>query len=383
MSGNERNIMIIAGEVSGDLHGASLVDELKKIDKDLIIYGIGGDRMQQSGVKLIYHINKMAFLGFAEVIRHLPFIRRVQNDLINIIKEKQIKNVILIDYPGFNLNFAKKIKPLKINILYYISPQIWAWGAGRVKRIKNLVKKMFVVFPFEEKIYKDEGIPVEFVGHPLLERINRYNYLSEEEFYKKLELNKEKEILLIMPGSRKHEIEKIFPECIKAADRISKEFDMQIVIARASSIPGDSYEKLTPLRNFTVIEGYTYDLMRHSKLGIIKSGTSTLEAALFALPMVIVYKTSLLTFLIGKNLINVKNIGMANIISEEKVVQEFIQNDVKAEKIFNECKQMLSEQHLYDTIKAKLNTVKDKLGSIGASRRAAESIYAILNEAEA
>jgi len=322
MSGNERNIMIIAGEVSGDLHGASLVDELKKIDKDLIIYGIGGDRMQQSGVELIYHINKMAFLGFAEVIRHLPFIRRVQNDLINIIKEKQIKNVILIDYPGFNLNFAKKIKPLKINILYYISPQIWAWGAGRVKRIKNLVKKMFVVFPFEEKIYKEEGIPVEFVGHPLLERINNYDYLNEEEFYKKLGLDKGKEILLIMPGSRKHEIEKIFPECIKAADRLSKEFSIQIVVARAPNIDENSFEKLTFLRDFKVVEGYTYDLMRHSKIGIIKSGTSTLEAALFALPMVIVYKTSLLTYLIGKNLINVKNIGMANIISGEKVVPE-------------------------------------------------------------
>ena len=381
MSGKERNIMIIAGEVSGDLHAASLVDELKKIDKDLNIYGIGGDRMKQSGVELIYHINKMAFLGFAEVVKHIPFIRRVQNDLINIINEKKIKNVILIDYPGFNLNFAKKIKPLKINILYYISPQIWAWGAGRVKRMKNLIKKMFVVFPFEEKIYKDEGIPVEFVGHPLLEGISNYNYLNEEEFYRKLELYKGKEILLIMPGSRKHEIEKIFPECIKAADKLSKEFDMQIVVARASNITEDSFGKLTTLRNFRLIEGYTYDLMRHSKIGIIKSGTSTLEAALFALPMVIVYKTSSLTYLIGKNLVNVKNIGMANIISGERVVQELIQNNVKAEKIFSECKQMLSDRHLYDSIKTKLNLVKDKLGSIGASKRTAESIYAMLNEA--
>jgi lipid-A-disaccharide synthase len=382
MSGSERNIMIIAGEVSGDLHGASLAEELKKIDKDLNIYGIGGDRMRQAGVELIYHINKMAFLGFVEVVKHLPFVRRVQNDLINIIREKKIKSVVLIDYPGFNLNFAKKIKPLDINILYYISPQVWAWGIKRVRTIKKLVKKMFVVFPFEEEIYKKEGIPVEFVGHPLLERIRDYKYLGEEEFYKKLRLDKEKEILLIMPGSRKHEIEKIFPECIKAADKLSKDFNLQIVVVRASSIDEDSFGKLTPLRNFKVIEGYTYDLMKYSKIGIIKSGTSTLEAALFTLPMVIIYKTSRLTYIIGKNLINVKNIGMANIISEDKVVQELIQNDVKAEKIYTECKRMLSDRHLYDSIKTKLSSVKDKLGDIGASRRTAESIYKLINEAE-
>ena len=382
MAGSEKNIMIIAGEVSGDLHGASLAEELKKIDKSLNIYGIGGDRMRQAGVELIYHINKMAFLGFAEVVKHLPFIRRVRNDLMDIIKDKSIKSVILIDYPGFNLNFAKKIKSLNINILYYISPQVWAWGIKRVKTIKKLVKKMFVVFPFEEEIYKREGIPVEFVGHPLLERIRDYNYLGDEEFYKKLELDKKKEILLIMPGSRSHEIEKIFPECIIAADKLSKEFNLQIVVVRASSIEEDSFMKLTSLRNFKVIEGYTYDLMKRSKIGIIKSGTSTLEAALFALPMVIIYKTSRLTYLIGKNLINVKNIGMANIISEEKVVQELIQDEVKAEKIFNECKRMLSDSHLYDSIKSKLSSVKNKLGDTGASRRTAESIYKLINEAE-
>jgi lipid-A-disaccharide synthase len=383
MNTSGRNIMIIAGEVSGDLHGASLVDELKKIDKDLNIYGIGGDRMRQAGVELIYHINKMAFLGFAEVVKHLPFIKRVQNDLMHIIKEKKIKNVVLIDYPGFNLNFANKIKHLGVNILYYISPQIWAWGIKRVKKIKKLVKKMFVVFPFEEEIYKKEGIPVEYVGHPLLERIKDYDYLNEEEFYKKLELDKGKEILLIMPGSRKHEIEKIFPECIIAADKLSKEFNLQIVVVRASNIAEDSYEKLTSLRNFKIIEGCTYDLMKHSKIGIIKSGTSTLEAALFELPMVIIYKTSRLTYLIVKNLINVKNIGMANIISGEKVVQELIQKDAEAEKIFSECKRMLSDRHLYDSIKSKLSLVKNKLGNIGASKRTAESIYAIMNEAEA
>src|SRR3970040_276025 len=202
MNGESKNIMIIAGEVSGDLLGAELSGELKNVDGNLNIIGVGGDRMKQAGVEIIYHINNLAFLGFAEVVKHIPFIRKVQSDLIKIINEKNIKNIILIDYPGFNLNFAKKIKPLGVKIIYYVSPQVWAWGKGRIKRIKNLVRKMFVVFPFEEKLYLDEGIDVEFVGHPLLERISNYDFLPKEKFFKMYELNPGKEILLILPGSR-------------------------------------------------------------------------------------------------------------------------------------------------------------------------------------
>ncbi len=166
-------LMIIAGEVSGDLHGASLISELKKRNKNISVYGIGGDKMKDARMEIVYHINKMAFLGFVEVVKHIPFVKQVQKDLINIIKEKDIKDVVLIDYPGFNLNFAKKLKALNVKVIYYISPQIWAWGAGRIKKIKKLVDKMIVLFPFEEEMYKKENINVEFVGHPLLERIKR------------------------------------------------------------------------------------------------------------------------------------------------------------------------------------------------------------------
>ena len=373
-----KNLMIIAGEVSGDLHGSSLVKELKKMDKSINIYGIGGDRMKAEGMELIYHINKMAFLGFAEVVKHLPFIKRVQKDLIAIIREKNIRNIVLIDYPGFNLNFAKKLKTLNLNIIYYISPQIWAWGAGRINKIKKLVSKMIVVFPFEEKFYKDSGVNVEFVGHPLLERINEHKFLTKDELFEKFNLDKSKEILLILPGSRLHEVEKILPGSIKAAEKIAGEFNLQVVIAGSPNISEEVYNKLSSKKENKIITGYTYELMKYSKIGIIKSGTSTLESALFTLPMIIVYKTGFITYSIGKNLVKVKNIGMANIIAGEKVVPELIQNNANAESIYLECKKILSDEGLYNSIKQKLSKVKDKLGSEGASRKAAGLIYSMM-----
>jgi lipid-A-disaccharide synthase len=373
--------MIIAGEISGDMHGASLITELKKLDDTIEFYGIGGDKMSAAGMNIIHHINKMAFLGFAEIIKHLPFIKRVQKDLIYTIKNKEIKTVVLIDYPGFNLSIAKKLKKMGIKIIYYISPQIWAWGAGRIKKIQRLIDKMLVVFPFEEEIYKKAGVDVQFVGHPLLDRIIEYDYLSKNELYKKFNLDFGKEILLILPGSRRDEVEKIFPECIDAAEKVAEEFKLQIVTACSQNIEEKFLEEISGNRNYKIIKGYTYDLMKFSKIGIVKSGTSTLEAGLLGLPMVIVYKTSYLTYFIGKKMIKLNNIGMANIIAGENIAVELIQNMANINSIYSECKKILLDSNLLSSIKTKLCKLNKKLGSEGASRRAAESIYLVLNEA--
>lgn len=375
-----KNILMIAGEVSGDYIGAALIEELKKLDNSINVFGLGGDRMSGAGMNITYHIKRLAFLGFAEVVKHLPFIRRVQNELIQLIKRENIKFAVLIDYPGFNLNFAKKLKGIGVKIIYYISPQIWAWGGGRIKKIKRLVDKMLVVFPFEEELYKKNDVNVELVGHPLVERINEYKFLSRAELLSKFNLPDD-EILLVMPGSREHEVNKIFPEVIKAAEHIAGEFDLQVVIACSTNIDEKIFYNSSRLKKFTVIKGFTYDLMKYSKLGIIKSGTSTLEAGIFGLPMVIVYKTSMLTYLIGKNLIRVDNIGMVNIISGERVVPELIQNDVNEKTIYSECKKILSDLTLYEKIKRKFTLLKEKLGSTGASGKAARIIYSLLNEA--
>ncbi len=372
---NEKNLMIIAGEVSGDLHGSSLVKELKTLDPSLKIYGIGGDKMIKAGMDANFHIKDMAFLGFVEVVRHVPLIRRVQKKLIEIIKEKNIKAVVLIDYPGFNLNFAKKIKELNIKVIYYISPQIWAWGKGRIQKIRKYVDKMIVVFPFEEKLFKDENINVEFVGHPLLDILKKYQFLTKEELYKKFDLDNQKEILLLLPGSRRHEVEKIFPEMIKAAEKLSREFKFNIVVSAAPNINDEFFKNTAGQTSYIIVRGYNYDLMKYAKFGIIKSGTSTLEAAVFKLPMIIVYKTSSLTYLIGKSLLKLDNIGMANIIAGEKVAPELIQNNLSAEKIFNESDNILKNENYYREIKNKLSKTKEKLGTEGASRRAAKFVY--------
>jgi len=383
LSGKENlkhKLMIITGEVSGDLIGASLIRELKKLDAELTIFGIGGDRMCEQGMNILYHINKMAFLGFTEVVRHLPFIKKVQAGLLAVVKKEEIKNVVLIDYPGFNLNIAKKFKKNRIKTIYYISPQLWAWGSGRMKKIKRLVNKMLVVFPFEEKLYKSNNVDVEFVGHPLIDRINEYQFLSKEELFSKFNLDGSKELLLLMPGSRKHEVEKLFPQIIKAANKLADEFNLQIAIACSSNIDENLFYELSGHSDFKVITGYTYDLMKYAKFGIIKSGTSTLEAGYFALPMIIVYKISGLTYLIVKKLIKVSKIGMVNILLDDNVVPELIQNDVSEGKIYDAGEKILSDKEYYNSVKLKLNMVKDKLGNEGASARAAKQIYALMNE---
>jgi len=377
---NVKNILVIAGEASGDLIGASLIKELKKTDPDLMFYGIGGDIMQAEGMELSYHINHMAFLGFVEVIKHLPFITKAQKKLIELVKSKNIKNVVLIDYPGFNLSIAKKLKALGVKIIYYVSPQLWAWGSGRVNKVRELVDKMLVVFPFEEKMYKDNNINVQFVGHPLVERINNHEFLLYEDFCSKFQLDKEKDILLVMPGSRENEVKKIFPHTIKAAGRIASEFDMQIIVSCSSNLSEELFKSYSDVVDFKLIKGFTYDLMKHAKFGIIKSGTSTLEAGYFALPILIVYKTNYITYLVMKKLIKVKSIGMVNILLEEKIITELIQNRLTENLVYEESKKILSNSSEYEKIKTKLSEVKNKLAGKTASVSAAKSIYEIINE---
>lgn len=376
-----KEILIIAGEASGDMHGALLVEELKKIDSGISVTGIGGDKMRAAGMTLLYHIRSMSFLGFAEVIKHLPYIKKVRKNVIDYVTQKNINTVVLIDYPGFNLSIAKKLKELGVQVIYYISPQIWAWGSGRIKKIQNLVKKMLVIFRFEEEFYKKSNVDVQFVGHPLLDHLEKYSFVEKTAFFEKFGLDKDKEILLLLSGSREQEVKEIFPECITAAGKLANEFNMQVVVGCSANIDEKVFAGVDTGVKFKVIKNYTYELMSYSKFGIIKSGTSTLEASLFKLPMVVVYKTNYLTYLLGRLLIKVKNIGLVNIVYGGTVVPEIIQNELNPEVLYSECKKFLSDSVLYKTTVEKLSGIKDKLGAPGASEKAARSIYLLMNEA--
>jgi lipid-A-disaccharide synthase len=373
-------ILIVAGEASGDLHGAALVEELLKQKSSIQAVGIGGDKMIAAGVNTLFHIKDMAFLGVIEVIKHLPFILKVEREIIQLVKKEKIKLAVLIDYPGFNLRIAKKLKDLGLKIVYYISPQIWAWRKGRIKKIRERVDKMLVVFPFEEEMYKNGNVPVEYIGHPLVERIEGYNFLSKSELFNNLGLEEEKEILLVLPGSRKHEIEKLLPELTKAAEKLSKNLHMQTVIACADNLDESYLKRFIENNSIKIVKGNTYNLLKHSKFGIIKSGTSTLETAIFLLPFVAVYSTSKFTYELAKRLVKIKNIAMPNIIAGKEVVKEFIQDDVNAEEISNYCEKLMNENDMVNELVENLRLVKNKLGGSGASTNASKIILHELNE---
>ena len=373
MAGNNK-FLIIAGEVSGDLHGSALVKSVLEKDSNIEFYGIGGDNMQSAGVNLLYHIKDFAFMGFVEVIKNLNYIRKVKNSLLDFIKKNNIQNVIFIDYPGFNLNFAKSARKLGLRTFYYISPQLWAWHESRVEKVKKYIDEMICILPFEVKFYNGHGIDAHFFGHPLVDRISNYNYLTKDELYEKLNLSTDKEILLVMPGSRKQEIEMIFPEVMEAANKISLEYNLHTVVACSENIDENRLRELEPNINFTLAKNLTYDLFKHSKFGIIKSGTSTLEAALHELPFIVVYKTHKINYEIGKRLVKITAISLANIVNGKNIVPELIQDDVNIGKIYHYSAFYLNNEVDYLKFKHDIAEIKNKLGETGANSRIAEYI---------
>ncbi|MGB9665034.1 MAG: lipid-A-disaccharide synthase [Ignavibacteria bacterium] len=368
-----REILIIAGETSGDLHGSNLVKSIKQFDSTIKFFGIGGDRMREVGVDLVYHINSLSFMGFVEVIKHIPFLKKVKKNILAFVKEKNPDAVILIDYPGFNLSIAKELHKLGKKIFYYISPQIWAWGKNRIDLIRKVVHKMIVIFPFEEKMYREANVNVSFVGHPLLDVIESYRFEPREEFFEHNLLDPSKKLLTIFPGSRKQELTEILPIVSEAALKLKKELDLNVVIAGLHTISPDFYKKYFD-DEFKLIFQKNYELMKYADAGIIKSGTSTLEAALFELPFIVVYKTSFLSYLIGKNLIQIDKISLANIVAGEEIVTELIQKDCNPQRIYREIKDILLDENKSIQLKEKLKRIRTLLGERGASQRAAKII---------
>lgn len=367
-----KRVMFIAGEASGELHGAGVVRELKRLRPGIKIFGVGGDNMKREGMELVYHVSELSFMGFAEVVRHLPVIRSVERTLEQLLKFRRPDVIILIDYPGFNLRFARTAKRYGIKIVYYISPQVWAWHKSRVRKMRGIVDKMLVIFPFEEELYRKEGIDVEFVGHPLLDVL--HSTLDRKNFCKRYALDAKKKILALLPGSRRQEIENILPAMLKAARVIAAESDMEIAIGLAPTLDEKYLRAFFNLDGVHLVRGATYDLMDHAEFALVTSGTATLETACFTTPMVVVYKTSWLTYLIGRLLIRVKNIGLVNIVAGRRIVPELIQHTATAEKLSEQALSLLHDPSRLALAKSELSKVKSMLGEVGASRRVAERI---------
>jgi len=367
--------MIIAGESSGDFHASSLIYALKEQDPSLEICGMGGMRMRQAGCEILFDISELSIIGFTDVLKNLKKIKTLFGALLKKIDQTPPDAVVLVDYPGFNLKLAREIKKRGIPVIYYISPQIWAWWKGRIETIKRSVDKMIVVFKFEEALYQEYGIDVSFVGHPLLDIV--HPSLHREDFLTKLNISSQKRIIGLIPGSRRMEVERILPILLASAKIISRKLpDFQFILLKAPALGEELFrEKLKQCKlPITLCENQTYDFLNACDFALVASGTATLETAIMQKPMIIVYKVSFLNWLIARFLIKLPFIGLVNVVAGKKIVPEFIQYRAKPHAIAHAAVEMLGSQERLTTVKQELEKVRQSLGKSGASQHAAEII---------
>ena len=364
--------MIVAGEASGDLHGGNLVRAMHQIDPDLSFYGVGGKRMQAAGVELLADAADMAVVGLTEVAFKLGMILRVMRRLKVSLLEEKPDLAILIDYPDFNLPVARAARKRGIKVLYYISPQVWAWRKGRIETIRKTVDRMVVILPFEEKFYRDAGVDVTFVGHPLLDEV-RKKY-SRSEALKRFGLREEAITIAILPGSRRSEVAVLLPEMLRACRILTEKISpLQFILPIAGTVDPAFVRNILgqfPVR-VNVIRDEIYDVIAVSDAAMVASGTATLETALLEIPMVVVYKVSGVSYAIGRRFIRVDHISLVNLIAGCAVVPELIQAEANPERIAAEVRDIVTRRGKTKEMKASLAEIRGKLGAPGASQRTA------------
>jgi len=358
---------LIAGEASGDLHGANLMRSILEKDHEAKFRFWGGDKMNEIvHATQVEHYKNTAFMGFVEVLKHLPkifaFLKKCKQDILDY----QPDVVIFIDYPGFNLRLAEFVKSHNFKTVYYISPQVWAWKAKRVVKIKKFIDRMLVILPFEKDFYKKWDYTVDFVGHPLLDEIQDKTY--------DFSLSSDKPIIALLPGSRKQEIATILPIFLKAEKAFPNH---QFVVGGLAHIESSFYQDILRESNVKLVINETYGLLQNSEAAIVASGTATLETALFEVPMVVGYKGNFISYHIGKYLIKVPYIALVNLIMSKKVVKELIQNNLNEMQLTKELKLLISGEYREEMLE-NFRNLKVKLGNSGASNNAADLILSEL-----
>lgn len=366
---------LIAGEPSGDLQGAALVKAIFAADPTAQIRCWGGDLMEAQGAQVVKHYRELAFMGFAEVVKNLPTILRNFRSAKSDIQQFEPDCLILIDYPGFNLRMATWAKKQGIRVFYYISPQLWAWHTSRVKIVRESVERMFVIFPFEEEFYKKHGVEVSFIGHPLAAVIERH--VASPDFFSKNDLEQEKPIIAILPGSRQQEVARMLEPMLQVSALLP---DYQFVVAKAPSLGRAFYDSfLNEFPSVKLVENQTYDLLQHTHAALVTSGTATLETALFRVPQVVCYKAGSISYQLARWLVNkdLKFISIVNLIAGKQVVEELIQGDFTTEKTaISLCSILSGEPRI--KVQMGYGGLRQQLGPSGCAERAADFIVAAL-----
>lgn len=356
---------LIAGEASGDLHGSNLVKALRARDAQAELRCWGGDKMEAAGATLVKHYRDLAFMGFVEVIRHLRTILRNIDFCKKDILAFRPDVLILIDYPGFNLRIAEWAKKQGFRVVYYISPQVWAWKEGRVEKIKRAVDQMLVILPFEVPFYEKWDYKVTYVGHPLVEVVRK-----ELEEVPPVPLS-DKPVIALLPGSRSQEIRQKLPEMLKVVPHFP---GYQFVVAQAPAQPESLYRELIGNREVMIVNNQTYNLLKQARAALVTSGTATLETALFGVPQVVCYKGNPISYWLARNLIKVKYISLVNLIMDKPVVKELIQFELNEQNLKTELQQLLEDSPRLREMKADYTALWQLLGSEQASQRAADEI---------
>lgn len=365
-------MVIVAGEASGDLHGANLVNAMRALNPNVSFVGIGGPKMKSQGVETLVGASEIAVVGLSEVTRKVGSIARGYFGLKRILEKLKPSLVILIDFPEFNLHLASKAKRQGIPVMYYISPQVWAWRPGRVKKISALVDRMVCILPFEKEFYEKRGMRVDYVGHPLCDL--DIPEVNPKEVLEELGLSSNYPILGLLPGSRDHEVETLLPEMLGAVNLLRDRYpSLGCILPLAPTIKRDKVENLlrsAPAR-ISVAQSNIYRLLRCCHCAVVASGTATLEAAIMGVPMVVAYKVSPITFFLAKRVVKVRHICLVNLVAGFEVVPELIQGEVTPENIFAHLINMLEDEKIKNKMKKDLEGVKRKLGKGGASQMAA------------
>lgn len=373
-------ILISAGEASGDIHAAAVTAALKKIDSAIEVFGMGGDALRAAGGEVLFDIKEHGVMGFVEVIKKLPDLFKLRSDFARVMDERKPDCLVVVDYPGFNMKLAKVAHDKGIPVVSYIAPSAWAWNKGRAKNVAKIVDKVACIFPFEYDVYKEAGAPVEFVGHPLLDIVKPAWERTEAEAW----VGKQPghPLVLLMPGSRLMEIEKMLPNLLAGAKLLKKQLpEVQFAMPRAGTIPLELLQskiKASGL-DIKITEGHNYDLFSVADLALATSGTVTLEAALCGLPSIIVYRTSALNAFIARRVINIPNIGLPNIVAGRQILPELLQEDFTPANVAKTAVELLAPERR-PQLEADLAFMKARLGEPGAVKRVAQLILRIAEE---